>query len=176
MRRPGTSACVNSDSGLAALRLQIPAILHPQPPGGRCAERKEAVHSGGVRLTSRPRLCAQAHVHSARAVRRPSAGLARSRRTRRRVFATSTTSPHTAWRRRMRRLTGRCRGPSSGELSCPHLRAIDEPSAPCRHWYDAGIGPGQYGVHTTDTTWPIITQHVGVMEALFASAPAICPA
>jgi len=114
--------------------------------------------------------------HPTRCVRRPSAGLARSRRTRRRVFATSTTSQHTAWRRRMRRLTGRCRAPSSGELSNSLIHAIDEPSTPCRHWYDAGIGPGQYGVHTTDTTWPIITKHVGVMEALFASAPAICPA
>ena len=44
------------------------------------------------------------------------------------------------------------------------------------HWYDAGIGPGQYGVHTTDTTWPIITAHVDFMNQVFADAPDLCPA
>jgi len=44
------------------------------------------------------------------------------------------------------------------------------------HWYDAGIGPGQYGVHITDSTWPIITQHVSFMNNAYMSAPDICPA
>lgn len=43
------------------------------------------------------------------------------------------------------------------------------------HWYDAGIGPGQYGVHTTDTTWPIITAHVDFMNSVFQDAPEMCP-
>ena len=36
--------------------------------------------------------------------------------------------------------------------------------------------PGQYGVHTTDTTWPIITVHVDFMNQVYADAPDLCPA
>ena len=36
---------------------------------------------------------------------------------------------------------------------------------------DAPLSPGKYGVHTTDSTWSLITGHVSVMQALYASAP-----
>jgi len=44
------------------------------------------------------------------------------------------------------------------------------------HLYDAGMGPGQYGVHATDSTWSLITQHTGVMNGLYASAAPTCAA
>ncbi len=64
------------------------------------------------------------------------------------------------------------------------------------HWYDEGMGPGQvrssrwcprcmlladalhtqYGVHVSDSTFPIITAHVDFMNAVFHDAPDLCPA
>ena len=44
------------------------------------------------------------------------------------------------------------------------------------HWYDEGVGPGKYGVHISDTTWPIITAHVNFMNAVYRDSPDLCPA
>jgi len=42
------------------------------------------------------------------------------------------------------------------------------------HWYDRGVGPGRYGVRSSDTTWPIIERHVDTMNAI-TGAPTDCP-
>jgi len=43
------------------------------------------------------------------------------------------------------------------------------------HWYDRGVGPGRYGVHSDDTTFPIILKHVAFMNKLSGVADH-CPA
>ena len=44
------------------------------------------------------------------------------------------------------------------------------------HWYDEGMGPGQYGVHKSDSTWSLITDNVNFFNALFDSSRNLCPA
>ena len=33
-------------------------------------------------------------------------------------------------------------------------------------WYDRGIGPGRFGIQSSDSTFPVILQHVRTMNAI----------
>jgi hypothetical protein len=38
------------------------------------------------------------------------------------------------------------------------------------------MGPGQYGVHKSDSTWSLITENTNFLNALFDSGRSLCPA
>ena len=45
-----------------------------------------------------------------------------------------------------------------------------------RHWYALEEGPGQYGVHATDRTFPLIQAHAKVVNGLYAEGKKMCTA